>query len=68
MSEDNRATGGQIIIPVETLGGQPLSAVANATSVILRDANPTTPDATILRAIKVCNSVVDVINAVPLPF
>ena len=41
---------------------------ANATGVRLRDANPDTPDARITRAVGVCNSVVNVIDAVPLPF
>jgi hypothetical protein len=52
---------------VDTLNGAPLTAVATQSGVSLRDANPSTPDAKVLRAARVCDAVVDVVDAVPLP-
>ena len=60
--------GGQVVVPVKTLNGAPLSAVASPSGVVLQDANSDTPDARITRAVRVCNSVVDIVDAVPLPF
>lgn len=65
---NNLSTGGQVSVPVDTLSGNPLTAIATNTAVSLRDGNANTPDARVLRAVRVCNSVVDLIDAVPLPF
>lgn len=66
---DPIATGeGQLTIPVTTVTGAPLTAVASASGVTLQDANEDSPDARIMRAVRVCNSVVSIVDAVPLPF
>ena len=65
---DNVSAGGQVTVPVDTLSGAPLTAIASSSGVSLQDGNASTPDAKILRAVRVCNSVIDLIDAVPLPF
>lgn len=62
------STNGVVTVPVGTLSGVPLTAIATATGVSLQDVNPNTPDAKVLQSVKICNSVVDIVNAVPLPF
>ena len=66
---DPISTGeGQLTVPVTTANGAPLTAVASSSGVALQDANEDSPDARITRVVRVCNSVVSIVDAVPLPF
>ena len=58
---------GEVTVPVVTLNGAPLTAVATPARVTLRDNNPSTLDANVVRAVRVCQSIVNVVDAVPLP-
>jgi hypothetical protein len=62
------AAAGEITVPVDTLAGAPLTAVATAQGVSLRDQDARTADAKVLRAQRVCQAVLNAVDAVPLPF
>jgi len=67
-TSSKNSTNGVVTVTVGTLSGVPLTVAATATGVSLQDVNPNTPDAKVLQSVKVCNSVLDIVNAVPLPF
>lgn len=62
------ANGAGVTIPVNTLSGAQLVAVQDAQGVRLQDLNPLTQDAKVTRAVGVCQSVVNIVDQVPLPF
>lgn len=55
-------------VALDTLAGVPLTVVATQQGVTLSDQNPSTPDARVLSATRVCRSVVNDVDVVPLPF
>ena len=62
---EDKARGG-ITIPVESVGGYTLDVVSNGEETYFVDIYPETKNATIVDAISVCDSLVLIVDAVPI--